>query len=454
VHDPQAVLFARMEDEEEGEMKSKMIIKSDDPIGQDILSGNLLNLEGSLIVMNNPENKFIIEVYCDKANAVEIEWTFTDPNNDNALMTAAYNSGTIKLGKKDDALAEYWYQHQTYVITKDESNTLKATTKINNYMSAIQFNPSGVGGDDFIIEANVKDSEGKIIKTLKSPLLTVVRKMQLDDLYNMRGVRSLLQYASSANIQKYFNEAFIIYEAPSTSIELEDKFSVKYLAQYDRNNTLTHEYKWTEIAAPVDYSPPIRKSNGNIVATEKLTEEEKANCNSQSVKDKADSWKNRLLRHKNECLENWINDVKLENSIVSIDRYHIMYGNADDPDMDYNPFLPCTSIPITIGGFTTYVGFGLWSIAPVGGMNMDNGITAIPAWVTGDADLSNVIAHELAHTTNDVVNGRPIMYRDDFGTGDHSQTSGEGLMEPMPYKHSDIIKLSDIEIKILKGYKK
>jgi hypothetical protein len=41
------------------------------------------------------------------------------------------------------------------------------------------------------------------------------------------------------------------------------------------------------------------------------------------------------------------------------------------------------------------------------------------------------------------------MYRDDFGTGDHSQTSGEGLMEPMPFRYGKMIKLSDIEIKIL-----
>ncbi|QKG80283.1 hypothetical protein [Tenuifilum thalassicum] len=431
-----------------------MTIKSAETNEKNILSGGILNLEGSLIVMNDPENKILVELLCNNDKAFSVEWGFEDPNNDNALMIEAYNDGIVKLGKRNDPLAKYWYQYQNYVITSDNSDNTTAISNINNFKTAILFNPSGVGGDDYIIVAKVKNSEGKVIKTVRSQILRVVRKIQFDKLYHMKGVRSLLQYASSENIQKYFNKAFIIYEAPANSIELEDRLSVKYLAQYDRNNEVTHEYKWTDIAAPVDYNPPIRKSNGNIVYTEKLSEEEKLNCNSQSIMDKADSWKKRLLRLKKECTENWKNDINLANAIVSVNRYHIMYGNDNDPDAFYNPFQPCSSVPITINGFTTYAGSGLWITAPVGGMNLNNGITIILEWITGDEDITNVIAHEIAHTTNDFVNGRPIMYRDEFGPGDHSQTNGEGLMEPKPFRYGKIIDFSKEEIKILRGYKK
>src|SRR5450759_2240222 len=122
----------------------------------------------------------------------------------------------------------------------------------------------------------------------------------------------------------------------------------------------------------------------------------------------------------NECLNNWMSDVGFENAIVSIEAFHIMFGNNRDPDMNYNPFMPCTSVPITIRGFTTFVGAGYWSFrGAIGGVNLGKGITAIPSWVEGDDDISNVIAHEIAHTTNDIVNSKPIMYRVEFGNGDH-----------------------------------
>jgi len=453
IHNPQTILFAWAEEEEEAAMKGDMVIRSTNPSNQDILDGNRLGIEGNLIVMNNPENKIIVEVVCKEKDAVEIEWSFIDPNDDNALMSEAYDDGIVKLGKKGDVNAEYWYQYQEYTLNKSTTSNSIAITKISNFKSAVQFNPSGVGGDDYIIVANIKDANGKTIKTIKSQALTVVRRIKIENLYHMKGVRILLQYASSTNIQEYFKKAFIIYEAPSISNELDNRFSIKYLAQYDRNNTLTHEYSWKEIAAPIDYNPPIRKANGSVINTEKLTDEEKNNCNSQSVKDKADSWKNRLLRLKKESTDNWVNDIGINKAIISINYYHIMYGSDGDPDMDYNPFLPCTSVPIAIGGFTTYVGTGLWVPSSVGGMNLGNGIVALPVSVAGDDNISNIIAHELGHMTNDVVGGKPTMYRVEFGPGDHSQTSGVGLMEPTPFTYNKKIQFSDKEIKILKGYK-
>ena len=438
---------------EEGEIRVNLIVKSSNSVNNDLVEGNKINVEGELLVMNDPSNKFIIELTTTNDNGVDVEWKLVDPNEDNALTSEAFQDGSIKLGKKGNSLAKYWYQYQNYDFIENESTNTSAITNIINRKSEIIFEPSAVGGDNFIIIAKIKNENGRIIKTVESNILTVVRRIKFENLFNMQNVRNLSQFASEANIQNYFNDAFIIYEAPDQSIVLADQFSVEYLAQYDRNNPQTFQYAWTEIASPIDYDPPKIKTNGNIVYTEKLTQEEQTNCESQSVLDKADSWKIRLLNLKTECRRNWLDDIGLSNAIISIKNYHIMYGNENDPDVNYNPFLPCTNVTINVSGFTSVIGSGiLWS-SPVGGINLPNGITVVGKQVSGDENIMNVIAHEVGHTTNDIVNENPIMYRIEFGQGDHSPNYGIGLMESYFYIYGEIINFSPRELKILRGYK-
>jgi hypothetical protein len=421
------------EDGDEGASKSKSNIKITTTTTTNLLDGSKLKLGGKLLVMNDPSTQFTLSLDIDSKyiakGAVKVDWTFEDPNAPNATPDEAYSDGTIKLGKSGDLSAKFWEGIKGYTFATTLNTT--ANTSIVNAKTSINFDPAGVGGDDYYIVAKIMDKDGKILKEEKSDLLTVVRKLKIDQLYHMYGADDLTSYASVANIQPFFTPAFIVYETATFSTELVERYSPEYIGLYNKNQPAFYD-KWSNIAQ-------LQGDENPQTSTKNLT-----------LEQRADIWKNRLEDCRIKSNTNWISDAHiLANSLVSIKYYHIMYGYGIDPDFSFNPYAPNTVL-LKIGNFTTYIGQSYWG-GPAGGVTLDQGFCVITKSTIREARIQS-ITHELAHLTIKMANGVQIIYRDNFGNGDHSDRSDpRNLMAPAP--KGTFTSFSDKEILILRGYK-
>jgi hypothetical protein len=467
-------------DGDEAASKSKSNITITTTTSTNLLDGSRLGtvgenkkgLTGKLLVMNDPSTQFTLSLGIDskyiQKRAVKVEWTFEDPDDANATPDEAYSDGTIKLGKKGDATATFWEGVKGYTFATTLNTT--ANTSIVDTKTSINFAPSGVGGDNYYIVAKIMDKDGKVLNEEKSDLLTVVRKVKFDQLYHMQGATDLLPYASEANIQSFFTPAFIVYEAPTSNIELNAKLSPHFIGLYDPNEP-NYQKTWHStnpntpgIADPIVKLPVIMTVDGIDISSEVLTSSEQSNCSDPMVTSKARAWKSRLYVSREACINQWMADAGIQpKSIVSLQYVYPKLGfdrnSADDQAIyDYNPFAPCNPIvPQGKSGGTVTISGNYWTnepLNPVGGWAIGDEISIITLNSTGTSTLTIDICHEIAHSTINVVNGVKVMYRVGFGSAsDHSDDNNkDNLMAPKPV--STLTTFGDKEILILRGYKK
>jgi len=183
--------------------------------------------------MNDPDSRFqalAIVNYTETTDADDLEtlptiikFSFTDtaPNNTAKNSSFEYSAGNF-LGKRSDATAISWEAHADNAATSDDAfnqtaNVTATHLEADHRMTAkIYFKPSGVGGDDFKINAALLAEDGTTqLLSAQTVNHVVWRSISFTNIYEMTGETHVSTNASTASISPVYTPAFVDYSAGS-----------------------------------------------------------------------------------------------------------------------------------------------------------------------------------------------------------------------------------------------
>jgi len=462
------------------------------------------------VIMNDPETKKEITVLVKLKSkdgtgvltdvSIPVDFSFTDPDPANTPWDESfkYDEANDKyLGKAENAYKVtrglMWAEHDSAPAgatssTDDFKLTCKTRTVVdgdNKGMAFVNFLPSGVGGDNYILKAAVKHTNGKELDSKESNVLEVWRKITFTGIYEMTGVNHLSANSTNALIQPYFDEAYIQYERGPVGDPIVAERSIKYAGLWRAGATeAPYQRDWDALATPIARNPRHTVVYGSYkeqkymnivykdpddpeaveedgVPTEIITERDKEEAAkgtaslvrlelAWSFAMRAQAWVERI----EQSFESDLGQFEADNGftqdatrfcMIGIKYYHPKF-NSEAGDSATN--LWPDDLRSSTNKGTLYNDpddiFGAGEIRGYSSPLSGNIVIALMADAE-PAEYQLTIVHEIAHATLTLRNDlEPSMYRQKFGEGDHSSESGlmdsEGSGESFTEKENKILR--------------
>ncbi len=394
------------------------------------------------VYMNDPDNKVPVSVLVSLMKKdgsgtrtevpVHVGLSFADPNNDNTPKGESfqYQSNPPKfLGKKGDPDAIHWEDHPDAHSDSADGYRLLCrgrtiTDPTNPHMGRtwVWFKPSGVGGDDFRLTAEVRHSDGSTLISESGGVLTVWRSVTFDNIYEMHGEPMCLEYATEKWVQPLFDKAFVDYSVGPV-VEMPPDKSVKYVGLW--KNDPPHQQDWLALQtkkASVSHTIMSGPYRGEVVNTEVPTAAEKVNAAyaggdqalirareaaRESVAKKAHAWAERIYLAYGGATGEWRQNGGVSgHSIVLFHHLHPKFTGSSEPEAFTHEWEAFDWLQIRVAGY---------EVRPDGPWASHSG----EAWgkftmvKKGTSSLRYTLTHEVAHETE------RSFHRDVFGPGDH-----------------------------------
>jgi hypothetical protein len=432
----------------------------------------------SKLYMNDPETRQACRVAVKlkkkdgtgtvTAVPMNVWFSFT-PGADNTQKEDSYNYDTEAdkwLGKAGDDAAVYWGGAQgceagstdDYKLVCYSGTITNTEPEYAAYLgkTAVNFLPSGVGGDNYTIHAAIKHTDGSILATKDSGKLTVWRQVKLEKILEMGDNTHVSTNATEAKIQPYFDDAFVEYKITATRQEIP---SVKYIGLW--KNDGDHQQDWGEIHAyhsNVNCSVLFGWWGQATVTDENLTQAEKNAVEEREEKEdnvmnpgtnvseilklvgnKAQAWTERIDGECTDAYNEWLGHGATdggaipERCIVGINYFHPKYNETTESLTDEEFGYACLRVNADHGSVEARP-WKYWDLVE-GREDGEHDVILIPACVDKPV---KTIAHEMGHFTIQ------FFRRQEFGTDDHSSS---GLMHPK----AEGDEFSPDELKILRG---
>jgi len=389
-----------------------------------------------------------------------VSFSFNDPKTNNTNKNDSYKYSAKYLGKKGDAKAKYWEAHSEHSASSKDKKCkvlLKTLEKEKKEIAKVYFKPSGVGGDDFEIEATVFHSDEIIeIISAKADRLTIWRSVTFDNIYEMQGQTHVSTNAATGTISPVYDSAFVEYTAGSRT-EIVAAKSVKYIGLW--KDTSTTQVNWADLQEKRDDEKPTNDEikEATYAGTDAAEITKRATARAKIIA-KAQKWTNRIDSSFHSAMPKWIKDAGIpNNALIAIQYYHPKYspgaGNAATSEWDLGgdstpEWLKVVGAFAKSGGGYHYEnldpdsswipGGARWA-----GLSHGSGIVSAPIGMSSNT-LKQVIRHEAGHAT------KSHFKRDVFGPSlDHS-ASNAGIMY---YNTSGGTTFTNREKKILRGIK-
>jgi hypothetical protein len=421
-----------------------------------------INTGGVRVIMNVPEHEVEVSTLVKlkkkdgtgAVTAVPIHVSFSagDPlvPNPNATPVESYSYATGKyLGKKGDPTAIYWADH----ASADSGSTdgykhvcwgaTITTAGADQGKTYVWFRPSGVGGDDFILKAAIKDAAGDDLITKASGLLTVWRQADFDNIYEMDGETHVSVNGTEVNIQPYFHspgsvETFVDYVVGDVKPIPAEK-SVQYIGLW--KNTPPYQKDWATLLERT----PTETPRADDLAAAEGPEGEARDEARWMITQQAQFWVERIDREFLASMTAWeANGGMANKSVVGIKYYHPKYnsvlaGGVPNPDTVTTNWPDWVRVTTYRDAYSGIDPDSHWCPGTgFGGMSHGNKIISIAKQTPNP---KKAIAHEVGHATKDFFERRV------FGLSlDHSAL---GLMDPSASQPN----FSVDEQKILRGIK-
>lgn len=199
------------------------------------------------LYMNDPNRKVLMvaTVMLRKSDGsdvatrvpLEVRWSST-LGGGNIPKASSFEWGAGKfLGKKDDPAAIFWEQHPDSAAHSDDTFkqtcfTRTTTTDVDKGKSKVFFLPSGVGGDTFVVKAQVFESgTTNELKFGVTPELTVWRKLEFQA-SEMSIVNHVRTNGTTSLIAPTFQPAYVDYELKPVTIK-SAPFAVDYFGLWE-----------------------------------------------------------------------------------------------------------------------------------------------------------------------------------------------------------------------------
>ncbi len=422
-----------------------------------------INRWGEIVIMNVPEHQVEVSTLVKlkkkdgtgAVTAVPIHVSFSggDPEPWNATPIQSYSYATGKyLGKKGDPTAIYWADH----ASADSGSTdgykhvcwgaTITTAGADQGKTYVWFRPSGVGGDDFILKAVIKDSAGADLITKESGLLTVWRQAAFEKIFEMAGETHVSVNGTEVNIQPYFHnaglvETYVDYVVGAVKpIPIEK--SVQYICLW--KNAYPHQKDW----ATLRKTTALETIRADVLAAAEgpagvARDEARARIN-----DQAQFWVDRIDSEFNTSMMEWLANGGMANdSIVGIKYIHpkynsVLVGGVLNPDTETYIWPDWVRVTTRNGRYTNIDPDSVWCPGTgFGGLSHPNKIISI---TKNNNTPALSIAHEVGHATKSFFKRRN--FSTSLSPDDHSAL---GLMDPSGSQPAFTVD----EQKILRGIK-
>ncbi|WP_395339620.1 hypothetical protein PN836_014960 [Ningiella sp. W23] len=380
----------------------------------------------------------------------KIRFTYTDPGNNNTKHNKSYKyDGTNRLGKRDNTAAVFWEAHPESAATSSDSfNTMaKADAKpqpgsgeTKTAVAKIWFKPSGVGGDNFTIDASVYKPDGTTkICDASSSEIEVWREINFNNIYTMDSESYIDAATKDAEINPAFKPKAYVEYTQGTVTKLASSLDVKYIGLYKSGGG--------SLVWPTDFSPAKLESTPNQLAptaTElsdyKGTNSAKKAAAKTKIEAKAQLWFSAIITAYRKSLDAWFTDAGIStasNTLLAVKYYHPKLSGQSDGATTFWPAGIQINVANPGSGLTNNKHPDDTTWREVQGFNRGKIVVIFKNYGTA-ARLKIICRHEIGHAT------KSEFERDLFGTGDHSSSK---LMTP----YGSASTFSAADIKILRG---
>jgi len=409
---------------------------------------------GNKVFMNNPAHKIDVTAQVSlkrKTGAaavtpveIKVHYTFSDPAPQNRAANQSFiYSGTSTLGKRGDAAAVYWEDHASCTSTSTDGYKLQCDVITVTAAgptrgdAIIWFKPSGVGGDDFKLKAEVFAADGTtVLRSKESSTFTVWRRLGFAP-YDMTGFTHVSTNGTTAIQGGFFTNATFVHYALGAVTTIPANRTVQFFGLWDHGSLLqlswaTHQAK---TAAETPTAAEIAAASGAAGAARTAAR--------AAITAKAQAWATRIATQYKSGANDWATDAGVPvNTVIGVQFFHPKFdGHAPGGQTtQWTAYRPWLSVTLTNAAhWSTYTGDpdGRWDRA--GGFAYGN--RAYIYTGTANARTRVVIAHEAGHES------KQQFKRKLFGAGDH--TSGSGLMDTTGSRNS----FTNGERDILRGYR-
>lgn len=415
----------------------------------EIAKVEFVNPDDRDLIVNNPKVSVPIDVcvFLLAANGserrceahTEVRFTFIDPGQNNGTKIAAfeYEPGA-SLGKRGDVGAIHWEAEPGKTATsiddfRTQCDVVAETSGQQIGVARARFQPSGVGGDNFVIEARVLASDGvMVLGQAKSGTLTVVRKIRLEA-YEMQGHTHVSTHGSTSEMAKVYTPAtFVKYELASVHA-ISTQLSVRYIGLWD--HATQSQRPWPAAAAKLPQEIPrpeiVKSLNDPPGSAVHLAAR-------MIIEKQAQDWVNRLVEESDKAMLQWIDDSGIpENSMVAFEFEHPKRSvNVPAEEARTSEWTDFPWIKVSNAGIKVHPDES-WARTP--------GFTAkrrtfIQSQIL-EVETKVTIAHEAAHFSKNQFK------RELFGPGDHNVDNG------LMHHNAKVPVFSTREIEILRGFR-
>ena len=264
--------------------------------------------------MNDPVKKFGVAatIYWNKSDGtgvrtkipLDVNFTFADPapNNARKVDSHKYRSGPDKyLGKRDDPSTLFWERHPDCTSSSPDGYKTKCkvttitSTGANLGKALTFFKPSGIGGDNYRLNATVFASDGttKIARKISNKE-QVWRKVEFEA-YEMSGHRHVSTHGTTAIMAGYYKAStYVKYELKATHL-INARYCVKYIGLWDHASTSQKNWNTWK----------VKKASETPTAAERSAAIGPAgaarNAARTAIKNKAKAWRDRIINQYNNC---------------------------------------------------------------------------------------------------------------------------------------------------------
>jgi hypothetical protein len=342
---------------------------------------------------------------------ISVQWRFEDPddvaNDAKRIIDRNGSEGNDNTSIADGGIAAGWKlpPGSGYGILTTEAKQLATTNTDgeNKGKSLKKFVSSVIAGDNYIIVADVLDRNASVLKSGRTGIWTVRKKVTNDYVYEMPGSLNMAQVMSKANIDPAFSkDGCTDYTAAKTVTKLPAPSPTKLF-----------------IVELVDPTPAQLPSKEDLDAFKTYNKAAQDAAESR-MKAKAQSWYDDNQKYINAQLEKFANDNNIQRPAVVSVRYLHPKHDGDDATGKTNYYPPF--VMINVGTPTQPI-----SLQPDGGWGPIDGAEQFGiAWffknaaAKGEKRLQIAGRHEIGHRSDHTK----------FGWNNSDDHAEEGLMSP------------------------
>lgn len=371
------------------------------------------------------------------------------------------------LGKRGDPDAKYWKATAGQSIMAGSTNSFHTTAYGTTITAAgnpdfgkafMTFQPSGVGGDNFTLNAHVTLTNSTAVLSTTTTNLVVWRKVVFDKIWHMTGETNLLDNATKTIIQPFFTPAsggstyIDYYLDTSTIFEIDPLKSVEYVGLWINDPAVNYQLDWAVIQRKIDdpHNPvlnetPTQQQWDNAIDAFGTVPNHIRDQARNDIIALAQKWVDRIDHAYRTSRAQWSQENGFPaNTMVAIKHNHPKYSqfaNAGQTS-EWGNHVWLTIITPRIGESVNPDDH--W--ANVGGTSYPNGVVAMPKGFPPDF-VRKAVAHEAGHETKHQCK-RELFDSSTGTTTDHSPFNS-GLMDPRGSQSQ----FNQREQQILKGEK-